>query len=559
MRKLNLRLGAFFALQLLLSPLFGQSEAEHRLEIMELIHASNGYFNTCVNVNGDQEDLEWEGFEKCFKKGAEVVNDALILNRGDEFLKIDFGFDPLDRFELGDEAMENLDYLQSWRHLYDVMPSFEISVLHIELIGNGPSVAKVLLSKEMINSGKLRLVDDENSQRILSHLKAVYPLRMVYTLEWEELDGWLITKVAFAQESKVPKHQLVRIQDADQKDAKGWDFDSWLWNKANSGVFTAVELEDGLYHIISESPVVSLAYDDPSFKGQKNCLYHDSYSLNQWLSSWATDWKALQNTVQFAPAINRIEASLSTTIFKIGSKSNGQGICRSHVEEVGQIALWRTRDKRPDLNHGWRFELNGGKSSSIWALDSHTFEQGDIDPDGDPYQRITNLSAIRQEIDNRWAEFGVGYEYSSRVRNTPFWSGGRVAFNFGVLASSTSTIDFESQILGRYEQYGGVELEEGVYDFGFYELEEEAVLSPSLTWASDFSWVGRFVPDAVNGGALFASVGVRIRGENPNENALSAGEAPDLLSTSNANLHVLPVVAVGFSKLLIPSFDSNCE
>ena len=33
------------------------------------------------------------------------------------------------------------------------------------------------------------------------------------------------------------------------------------------------------------------------------------------------------------------------------------------------------------------FELNGGKSGSIWALDSHTFEQG-IDPDGDPYQHM---------------------------------------------------------------------------------------------------------------------------------------------------------------------------
>ena len=536
----------------------GQLDAEHRLEIMNVVDRSNAYFNSCVDRDGYQRVNAWEGFEELFHPDAKLVNDILVLNQMDEKLEIDLSEDAIEKLEVEEIGFVELDYLQTWRHVYSELPTFEVTIHHIEL-DKSKSSATCWVSKSMISPGRFVGTREGRLEKLAEHIQQSYPLNMTYGLVKDEF-GWLIKNVEWASGQSIPWHQFVKITDGEGGGDEGWEMSHWKWNEASGQKPSVRVIEEGLYHVISPVPNISLAYNDPSYQGQTNCATAQQVSLFDWLTASGQSDDFMCTQMQFAPATVRLETQLVTTPLSLLSWADGVGELSKWNGSGAEFGIWVCLDKEPNSNKGWRIDIGGGRASGVLDQELYQFEESTTDTDGDAYVRRVQLAAVNQSVQSSWASIGVGYEASNRSTVRPkMWNGWRALFAAGVVLPQASLVEYDSAISGRYQQYGNVEISEGVYDFGTYSLSETVSTDLSLRWSSEILSTCRIESEDRTGWALTGAAGLCIQGATRAAESLTADQAPNLLATSTSSVHLRPALRLGISKLLIPSFDSNCS
>ena len=189
----------------------------------------------------------------------------------------------------------------------------------------------------------------------------------------------------------------------------------------------------------------------------------------------------------FAPAIFRLEGQLYAAPMSLLSLTNGIGEYAQYNSGGGQFGIWKSPDKNPNSNMGWRFDIGGGKSSGVLQLDRYEFAEVAFDEDGDEYLRRTRYSSVNQSIDKSWITFDLGYERSNRSRLKPeLWTGWRASLSAGAIKSNPTMVDYHAHISGEYHQYAGVEIVDGVYDFGSSVLSAPTVNDVAVLWATEF-------------------------------------------------------------------------
>lgn len=536
---------------------YGQHDAEHRLAIMKAVERSNSYFNSCMDRDGYQDDRFWSGFEALFEPNATLVNDVLILNQQDVRLRVDPSTDPIEKFSPAQIALSQLDYLQVWRHVYEELPLFKLEFLHVEL-DDSKKAGKCWVSKTMISPGKFYGIDEILGEKLADRMQQIYPLKMTYTLVQDGLE-WQIREVTWSEGQSVPWHQFIQVTDGEGATSSDWNPSYWNWSETVLADSAVMEFEPGTYHVFSKSPEISLSYADPSFEGQKNCASAEAISVTDWCLSANEKRLRPLSQMPFAPAIFRLEGQLHAAPLSLLSLTDGVGEDAQYISTGVQFGIWKSPDKNPNSNMGWRFDIGGGRSSEVLQLDMYEFAEVAVDEDGDEYLRRTRYSSVNQSLEKSWITFDLGYERSNRSRLKPeLWTGWRASVSAGAIKSNPTKVDYHAQISGEYQQYAGVEILDGVYDFGSSVLSARTANDVAVLWATEFLSVLRLHGKKQKTHALIASTGLRVQGASKSANTLNSTQVPNLLATSSWTINVLPVFRIGLSRLLVPSFDTTC-
>ena len=535
--------------------LWGQSAPMHRLKVSEVVELSIAQFNSSVDPKGRQRVTQWEGFEALFDKDAVLVNDILVLNQKDQTVEVDVNIDPLEKLTPDEIEATTLDYLQLWRHVYKQLPTFHVKVLHIDLDASNTS-ATCWVEKSMVDAGTLE-GEVQELDALATHMNDAYPMTMKYSLV-RRGENWLIAKVDWASSEEIYWHHCVKVSDGNGVESRGWNDECWRWGP--TAEIKIHELGNGRFHILSLSQEVSLTYDDPSFVGQKNCAAAESQSIAHWLRRVKSEQSLEFSDMRFSPAKWRWETQLFISPDDLYNLTDGLGINTAYREQGVNVSIWKSTDREPSLNKGWRMELSGGNFASMREHEIHKFASASMDEDGDVYIRQTEYQGIVQNTSGLWGAFGLGYEYSSKSSVKPeLWLGWRTIVGGGVLMPNQSVVEYAQQVSGIYDQYAGVEFTEGLYDFGFSQESSSLSTKPLPFWSFEAVGTVRLESEEKNGLALMCSGGLTTRGWVFSPQALEVDEAPDLMATSGSNVYFLPVVKLGISKLIIPNFDSTCK
>ena len=161
--------------------------------------------------------------------------------------------------------------------------------------------------------------------------------------------------------------------------------------------------------------------------------------------------------------------TVSTTLTEVvpGSNSNSFGLDFGYT-------FWRSRGNSLEANIGLGYSASSA-SFDIAEMSYNYAAPASADEDGNPYQRYTQLSNVKQKMNFGYLNIPVYLQYEYKFIK---WLGvyANVGFNFGFRISNyASSISGTAQTYGVYPEYDQLVIKaDYLNDFGLRHLEEAA-------------------------------------------------------------------------------------